>query len=103
MYALRIDGKVLPVKFQKASPFIFSLVVRDGIEIGHISWNEHTGQIWGLWVNDGYRREGIATMLYLIARKYEPRLHHSAERTDDGDAWAQSLGEKLPKRVMVAT
>ncbi len=108
MIALDLDGRHLVVREQRG-PFVRVLCAydEDGHVVAHISWNEYTGQIWGLGVNDAkdakgrwiYRRHGIATILYLLARDIEPRLHHSAMRTDDGENWARSLGEPLPERI----
>ncbi len=107
MIALKIDdGRTFPVTEQNGSPFVRALVARDPhepdptkTEVGHISWNEFTAEIWGIEVRADLRRQGIATMLYLLARQREPRLHHQATRTDDGDAWARSLGDPLPERI----
>lgn len=44
-----------------------------------------------------FLRKGIATGMYryAVSQGLEPR--HSDTRTQEGDAWANSLGEKLPR------
>ena len=52
-----------------------------------------------VWVANDYRRNGIATAMWAIAEELLGiRPRHSTNRTPEGEAWAQSLGEKLPER-----
>jgi GNAT superfamily N-acetyltransferase len=96
---LVIDGKRYPVSFQFGC-FTEHLVMRDtdGSEIAHFSWHQYSGEIWDVRVRETFRHRGIATKLLEMARGIEPAIHHSADRTPDGDGWACSLGETLPPR-----
>lgn len=49
------------------------------------------------------RREGIATALWNHAHSAGLRPRHSAERTDEGDAWAKAVGGKAPKQDRVTS
>ena len=70
--------------------------------IGSISWSHQTGEIKGVFVAPEHQRQGLATHLLTEARKVaaetrgvrEPK--HSTFRTKAGEAWARSLGERLP-------
>lgn len=68
------------------------------LKMGHLSWSP-TGRISDIYVPVHSRRKGIATKMYEYAQSLgvgEPE--HSEQRTDMGEAWAQSLGEDLPPR-----
>jgi GNAT superfamily N-acetyltransferase len=82
-------------------------VLRVAIELGeglaYLDW-EPSGELYYIKVPVEYRRRGIATRLWKSAQQYAlhsglPALSHSQYRTKEGDAWAQSLGEKLPPRI----
>lgn len=65
------------------------------VNVGRIQWVTETGEIVHLYVPRDCRRQGIATRLYQAASK-ENLVRHSHQRTDDGQAWALSLGDQLP-------
>lgn len=74
-------------------------------QAGDIKWDQDTGEIFMVHVAGRYQRQGLATELLSQARQFatdtrgvrQPR--HSKMRTNDGDSWAQSLDERLPKRA----
>lgn len=73
--------------------------------IGSISWHHRTGEIRGVFTDKAHQRQGIATAMLGEARRIagetrgvtKPR--HSPQRTDSGEAWARSTGDRLPRRV----
>ena len=66
--------------------------------VGQLSWSP-TGRISNIHVLPALRRKGIATAMYNYARGLGVGMpEHSHQRTDEGEAWAQSLGEELPER-----
>jgi GNAT superfamily N-acetyltransferase len=73
-----------------------------GDRIGHLRWNRH--EIGDVDVHEDFQRQGIATSLFQHAKivaAENPRIpapKHSADRTDAGDAWARSVGGRLPRR-----
>lgn len=82
-------------------------VIRVAIELGgdlaYLDW-EPSGELYYIKVPVEYRRQGLATKLWRSAQKFTsksglPPLRHSRYRTNEGDAWAKSLGEKLPPRI----
>jgi hypothetical protein len=84
-------------------------VLRIAVELeddaAYIEW-EPSGELYYIKVPVEYRRRGLATRLWKSAQEYAlhsglPSLIHSSYRTKEGDAWAQSLGEKLPPRIPV--
>jgi ribosomal protein S18 acetylase RimI-like enzyme len=72
--------------------------------IGQFSWHHKTGEITGVDVDPRFRRQGIATAMLGEARRVAGETRgvvqpkHSTDRTDAGEAWARSTGERLPKR-----
>ena len=62
---------------------------------------EADGTCYGIWVDRQHRRQGHATSLWRYAQAAGFNPKHSAERTVDGQAWAASLNEPLPKLVNV--
>ena len=82
-------------------------VLRIAMELGedsaYIDW-EPSGEIYYIKVPPEYRRQGIATKLWEAAKELAresglPIPTLSQYRTDEGDAWAKSLGEELPPRI----
>ena len=96
MDALSFDGKIYPVKFQLSSPGRKSLGIygNHDLRVASISWQEFTGEIKHVYTSPELRRRGIATALLQLAKTYEPKVHHSATRTLDADAWVKVLERK---------
>lgn len=73
-----------------------------GNEIGHMSWSKHG--LHFIDVNPEHRRQGVATALWNEGHRIasaDPSVvkpAHTPDRTDSGDAWARSVGGKLPRR-----
>ena len=57
--------------------------------IATMSWSGKIG-VHNIEVDPQYQRQGIATKV--------PAPSHSKDRTDAGDAWARSVGGRLPRR-----
>lgn len=61
-------------------------------------------QIRNIEVPEQFQRQGVATSLWNEAQRLSsdnskiPAPKHSSDRTDSGDAWARSVGGKLPRR-----
>lgn len=72
-----------------------------GYPVGHMNWHPRTHEITGLWVDEGERRQGIATAIWQMGQRASPRPVHSADRTRAGDAWARAVGGRLPRRKVV--
>ena len=69
--------------------------------IGNLMW-DHEG-VGDVYVNPEYRRRGIATEMWNVANREATsrgiiKPKHSGLRTDEGDAWARSVGGHLPPR-----
>jgi GNAT superfamily N-acetyltransferase len=73
-------------------------------KIGTINWENDTGNITGLHVHPDFRRKGVATGLYNEAVRLSkgsddiPTPRITSDRSDEGEAWAQSLKQRIPKR-----
>jgi GNAT superfamily N-acetyltransferase len=85
--------------------------LKDLIVVGSLRWgveqDDDSAAVGALVVTPEYRRRGIATGLWAAAHAYAERYglpapRHSEERSDDGDAWARSVGGELPPRVASA-
>ena len=64
-------------------------------EVGSMSWD--SSRIAGVHVKPAFRRQGIATALYGEAQRLHgeamaPSPKHSPTKTEEGHAWAQSVG-----------
>jgi GNAT superfamily N-acetyltransferase len=76
-----------------------------GFEFGSMLWHHKTGEIGNIDVLPEVQRQGVATAMLGHARQLAGETRgvrpprHSPERTDAGEAWARSLGERLPRRV----
>jgi GNAT superfamily N-acetyltransferase len=72
--------------------------------IGQMYWHHKTGEIANINVDERFRRQGVGTALLGEARRVASETRgvraprHSPQRTDMGEAWARSLGERLPRR-----
>ena len=82
---------------------VLRIAIELGEDLAYIDW-EPSGEIYYIKVPAEYRRQGIATRLWEAAKEHArksglPPPTLSEYRTDEGDAWAESLGEELPPRV----
>jgi ribosomal protein S18 acetylase RimI-like enzyme len=75
--------------------------------VGMIMWHHKTGEIGNIATSPEVRRQGIATAVYRHAQGIAAETRgvrpprHSSDRTGEGEAWARSLGERLPKRLRI--
>lgn len=73
---------------------------------GMLKWRKASpaGEIHFISVEEPYQRQGLATELLSRGRNFAqatrglPVPKHSRDRTNAGEAWARSLGERLPRR-----
>lgn len=79
---------------------------RIGTLVGDMSLDASSGEISGVNVREDYQRRGIASEMYelaKIAHQMFPNIHphpkHSGDRTPQGDAWAHSTGDPVPRNV----
>lgn len=63
--------------------------------VGSIAWQPHDGEVEYLDVHPDHQRQGIGTALFNHAQGIDPRLHHSDTLSDDGSAFAQSMGHDV--------
>jgi hypothetical protein len=74
-----------------------------GAHVGDMLWDSK--QIRNIGVPSDQQRRGIATQLWhegnrlASENKKIPAPKHSADRTAAGDAWAKSVGGRLPRRL----
>jgi ribosomal protein S18 acetylase RimI-like enzyme len=71
--------------------------------VGHLNWNDVTGQINEIHVDSGHRRKGLATRMYLMGKRIAANnptiilpVHSKSLRTPAGEAWAQSTHDYTP-------
>lgn len=55
-------------------------------------------QISSIYVEDGLRRQGLGTALFLEAKKQGLKPAHSPDRTVKGDAFAKNVGGDVPEK-----
>ena len=57
-------------------------------------------QIVGVNTHKDFRRKGVATLLYRKALSIGLTPRHSDKRSDEGDAWAKSVGGDAPTNTL---
>lgn len=82
------------------------VVAKDGsgAEVGAMTWRTRSrkpGELDHIDVAKDHRRRGLATAMWTYASEsgLKPTPVHSAQRTDDGDAWAKAVGGPRPRRL----
>ena len=76
---------------------------RDNEEIGRLRWHGVTHRVTGVFVNQEHARQGIATHMWNMSQGMRPKARHSPDRTAMGNAWAKSVGGRLPNLAKVDT
>jgi hypothetical protein len=73
----------------------------EGEKVGYLHWSGTTGRTYKIDVDDDHQRRGLATAMWNHANSLKGvrKPQHSNDRTDVGDAWARSVGGRLPRRV----
>ena len=71
-------------------------------QLGRLLWNADDGEISHVYVGDKLRRRGIATDMWNEAHSealYRGIIdpEHSSRRSQEGDAWAKSIGGDIPE------
>ena len=63
--------------------------------VGRLAWDARDGDVQHVHVDEGSRRQGVATGMWKYAQGLQgvqrPRHAPSDERTDAGNAWAKSV------------
>jgi hypothetical protein len=72
-----------------------------GYPVGQMAWHPKTKAVTGITVDPEDQRQGIATAMWKMGQNVRPKPVHSADRTTAGEAWAKSVGGKLPRRKPV--
>lgn len=82
-----------------------NVIARDteGGFVGNMRWSPQ--QVRNVMVNESHQRQGVATAMWNEGHRLAsenariPQPKHSPDRTNEGDAWARSVGGRLPRRV----
>lgn len=72
-------------------------VTSTGKPAGWLNVIEYKDQIGNVRVSEEYRRQGLATALLEVARRFYPDLKHESDPgqlSNDGRAWSQAVGSK---------
>lgn len=74
-----------------------------GAQVGKMVWKSGSripGEVDDIRVKDEHRRKGLATAMwnYASSSGIKPSPKHSAQRTDEGDAWSKTIGGRRPRR-----
>lgn len=71
--------------------------------LGHLTWDDKSGQVGEVWVHPDHRRQGLASRMYMMAQRLtaghpqvSPITHAQDVRTPSGEAWAQTLPDYTP-------
>lgn len=76
----------------------------DDGQVGRLEWmGRKPYAIHSLQVSDDHQRKGLATAMWDWSQAQgRPKPTHSQQRTDKGEAWARSVGGRLPRRIASA-
>lgn len=67
--------------------------------VGVLLIHPKTNRIESVRVDPSHQRRGIATEMFNVAiQRLGKEPKHSSDRSDEGDAWARSVGGTLPRR-----
>jgi GNAT superfamily N-acetyltransferase len=69
--------------------------------VGVLKWDATTGETRDVQVEPEHQRKGLATAMWNHAKEVAP-IRHSGTRTPEGDAWAKTVGGKLPENWLSA-
>lgn len=109
----RPNGPQFNFRFEKGNPRSpigketrHRVVAEDGTDyVGELEWySRGNNAISNLFVEGNYRRQGVATGMWNYAHEVAKTTRgvqppkHSADRTNDGEAWARSVSKRLPRR-----
>lgn len=100
-------GNLSDIQFQYHAPGMASGSHRitaesEGKNVGHLLWSSQ--QVRNIAVSPDMQRQGIGTALWNEGHRLAsenariPKPKHSPDRTNEGDAWARSVGGRLPRR-----
>lgn len=75
-----------------------------GLVVGRIQWHPKSGEVNWVRTHENYRGLGVATTLWEKASKLSADTgikapKHSRHRTEQGEAWAKSVGGAMPPRA----
>lgn len=71
-----------------------------GRYIGSMTWHPTSHEVTAVHVDERFQRQGVASEMWRFGQELRPRPKHSPDRTNAGDAWARSVGGRLPRRLM---
>jgi len=69
----------------------------EDIMVGELNWTDDGMISWVVVYYEEFRRRGLADAMWGLAKATDPRVHHSQARSESGDAWARSTGDRLPR------
>lgn len=75
--------------------------IASGYAVGQMAWHPKTHAVTGITVDESERRKGLGTAMWKMGQEVRPKPVHSADRTTAGEAWAKSVGGRLPRRKPV--
>jgi len=98
------DFHGLSFDYEKIGSLHYLEAHKNGEVVGKLNWSHPKGNITGIHVSKGLRRQGIGTALWNEANRLSntsrgvPSPKITDDRTDDGEAWSASLGIRRPRR-----
>jgi hypothetical protein len=79
------------------------------VEVGYLKWmvsTDEDGMITWVEVKPAWQRKKVATVMWELAHQVAAEQgwhspHHTADRTLEGNAWAQAVGGELPDLKLI--
>ena len=96
-----IDFDTLKSKYTKTDDSHRIDAFNESGAVGYIEWNDDDGEVDRVFVGRPYRRLGVGTRLWELATEWAEKHdavppEHSSTRSEEGDAWARSIGGHIP-------
>lgn len=105
-YSLRLP-KNAPWEQNMVGYHEIKLFDKDSDQVGRLEWHKDRGEVLNINVHPEYQRKGVATAMWNMAHQLSSEYgvtppQHSADRSDNGEAWAKTTGASLPKRLKLS-
>lgn len=109
MTASDYNGPQFDLVYRKLDDWFYSrphhqiVAESGGQQAGSMLWSSK--EVRHIEVAPKFQRQGLATRMWQEGHRIAdestrvPTPKHSADRTDAGDAWAKSVGGRLPRRT----
>lgn len=69
----------------------------DGVNVGHLHWDDVTREINWVEVHPDHRRQGVGRAMWDYSQGFRTPPCHSPYRSKAGNSWAHAVGGEIPE------